>query len=209
MRFLIKSALLALSLVLAAAASAEKVTLHSKGKDKGAMVLETKVNPDGSLSGTMEMSLFTNHFHYSSHILASGMPTERDLVATGSQGQNLATTEIYGPHSAKITINNAGKKTSLNLPYTNGGSPKEDHLFWFFKTHPKIGAVDTYLYFNFATKQWEKRTTKYAGDDKVPYHGKGIMAHKLIEGDNASWVDNKGLPYIVDYGKMRVRFLRD
>ena len=125
-----KAALLALSLcLLSPGASAQKVTLHSTGKDKSTIIFGAKINPDGTFTGTLDMKILANRFHISSHINASGMPIERDMAGTNGGFPTFNSQEIYGAHGAKILINSGGKKTTLELPNTSGQSPKASHVF--------------------------------------------------------------------------------
>ncbi|HEY3782027.1 MAG TPA: hypothetical protein VGL56_13160 [Fimbriimonadaceae bacterium] len=199
--------LLALSFTVLAQ-SDQKVTLHSEDK-KDTMILETKTSKQGDLMGTMDLTLGKAHLQYASAIRSTGMPGMRTLIAANNGRGQLGMKETYGAKSAEILIMLQGKKNTLNVPYPKGESPRDEHVFWFVRTRPKIGQADSYLYFDLASRKFQLKTTKYEKDDKISYHGKAVKGHKLVEGDNVSWVDDKGMPYVVDIGKVKVRFTRD
>jgi hypothetical protein len=186
---------LALFVVASASHAQIKAVLYNKsGKAMGAAVLDTKLKSDGILEMYMILKGSAGTLKISETFTASGMPIEQ-VVTGGPQGAPVKIDIKYGAASAKMTATGKDKSNSRTFPYPKGANVKERNNLWFVRRRPRVGEMDAYSDLDVQTMAWKAMTTKYAGDEKLKYHGKLVNAHKLVSNDYTTWLDDKGLPY--------------
>ena len=86
---------------------------------------------------------------------------------------------------------------------------RETSAFWFIRDHPKKGQTANYLQIDFNRMGWKTVKETYLGDEKITLHGHRIKAHKVLTSAGLEWLDNRGLPYRLEYsGARKTVFVR-
>jgi hypothetical protein len=175
-------------------------TTQYKGAKKiGTAIFELKLLPNYRLSESVTSTSTSSPGQTKIFILYSetGRPIQLEGTLT-SPHQNVNIDVAFGVSVAKLTAHAASQSTTRNMKYPPGQSLEQPSVFWFFKTHPKVGDKCTYTEFDLNRMRWKTQTDTYTGDSKLTYNKQTVTAHKLQNSDGTQFLDNKGLPYRIE-----------
>lgn len=113
----------------------------------------------------------------------------------------------FTPKAAMMTIAAQGKTDKRTIPALPGLSTSDPSNWWFIKGKPKPGQTITYQTFNMLSAKWQKVESTYAGKKSIKVGSKTVMANEIkekrAEGTFSVFIDDAGLPYIIDQGKLK------
>lgn len=205
-------ALLVLALLtLSALSLAQKATFEAlrEGKSVGSLTYErilqgstqTTVVDIAMTQGTQVVKMkITSKFN------AQGAPTSR-IGEISAASYQVKITMVFVSGSAKVTITNGKKSETKNIDSIPKISIADPSIWWFIKNKPTPKQSYRYQTISPATLAWSEVMVQYLGPGQVDLRGKKVSGHRVDEtrGKERStvWLDDKGMPLIIDQGKLK------
>jgi hypothetical protein len=205
--------LLSLVLLSVAAQAQVKLSLTIGGKTAGTAVLSQHLNADGGKSVELRMEILVTgkKAHLSSQATydSRGNPVRKFLetIVPGGQVQRqiIATFDAAG---ANVVVKTGDGRVTKKFPLVATAPRDSSSEFWFLRDKPKPGQSVKAYTFNTDTLEWELTQTTYVGLKAINIRGAKMQAHEIDteQGDRhvVSYLDEKGLPLVVDDGTIRM-----
>ena len=204
-----------LLVVLAASAvcTAEtRMAVSIAGHPAGYATLSQKLQQDGSKDVELRLELtapnskvrITSQARYDS----MGLPIRKFQETTGPGTQHLQVVITFGKDGASVVSLNNDKRSVKNIPLVATAPRASLSEFWFIRDMPKQGQVEKTYQFNADSLEWEIVTIEYHGKRKLKVEGHSVDVHEVVtkrgDKETTSYVDNQGLPVLVDLGNVKM-----
>jgi hypothetical protein len=211
-------ALLLLAALSAASSAQVKLALTIGGKIAGTAVLSQHLNADGGKSVELRMEILSGgkKAHLSSQATydSKGNPVRKFLetIVPGGQVQRQTITS-FDDDGANAVVRTGDGRITKKVPLVSTAPRQCLSEFWFLRDKPKAGdAVKAYT-FDPDKLEWSITETVYAGLKTIEFKGKKTQVHEVDtqQGDRrvVSYLDDKGLPWIIDDGTIRMERVSD
>jgi hypothetical protein len=209
--------LLVIATLCAPAGAQVKLSLSVAGKAAGTATLSQSVAADGSKTVVLriEMNAAGKKARLSSQASydAKGNPIRKFLetIIPGQlQRQTVVTFDQAGANVVVLKGDGRETKKIGLLDTAPRAAPSE---FWFIRDMPKPGAKVKNYVFNADSLTWDLTETTYIGPRVVKAGGQSVKAH-LVQSDQGgrqvySFLDDKGLPVLVDDGRMKMERIQE
>jgi hypothetical protein len=205
------------ALTLAAGLLQAQVRLYVTlgGKRVGQAVASQKILPDGSKLVQLSMNLAgpggsTVTLRQESTYSPKGAPIRKFHESLkSSPRERRQVTVTFGKGGAQVVEEVGGKRNLTNVPLVASAPIEANSEFWFIRDKPKPGATDKYYHFNVSKMEWELLTTTYGGVKTILIGGKKVKAHEVKSSQGVAYVDDKGLPYQLQLGQIKLERVPD
>lgn len=189
--------------------SAGEVQLSVSGADglKGTATLINKIQEDGTKYVRLSMRLVytdgqTADILQESTYSASGEPIR--MLQTSKSGTKKTSVVVTFTEEGAQVVSDKGDGPKTNFVVAPGGSTKNPTEFWFCKDLPKKGQVAEYYTFRVSEQSWVKAKSRYEGKKEIVVDGRRVSANLVQLGEIKSYTDDKGDPYRVELGALKL-----
>jgi hypothetical protein len=189
-----------------------RLAVTMNGRPAGFATLSQKVMPDGVKLVEMRVELGSGqgkvNLHIEARYDAKGMPVRKfQEVSVGGKLQKQIVAS-FNPKGANVVINEGGKRTVKDVTIVAAAPRANLSEFWFVRDDPKAGASEEAYQFNLDSLQWEIVKTEYKGKKTIRLEDRSVEVHEIVTSRGqrkaTSYVDDDGLPVLVDQGDMKM-----
>lgn len=192
------------------------MTVSSDGNPVGAARMTQKLGEDGTKSVSVLLDILDAKgkpavsVRQVSSYAKDGTPVRILLETTKNGGKErtmrVATFDETGAH---MIIEEKGARTPKDVPLPSASPRSNPAEFWFLRDKPAKGARTGYYRFDIAKGEWVLASTEYIGKKTVKVSGKDVELHEVRYGNSTSYVDEAGMPQLVENGAMRFERIWD
>lgn len=193
-------AILAATILAAAATGQVKLKTVSSGLPDGVASYSHKLLPDGSkfVQLSIEMRAANGRairVRSERTYSADGHPVRAFLesIAERPTSRRQATATFSGP-SAHVVLDVGGKRSVSDVPLAAAAPRACLSEFWFLRDAPAPGAKVQYYHFDLATLAWVLEEAHYVGPAKVKVGSATYSGHHVRSKTGEAWLDARGLP---------------
>jgi hypothetical protein len=208
--------LLAVSLLALPALGASQVRLviEIAGAKAGYATISQKLLPDGVKQVEMKMELRKGEEKTrvvsQSSFAKDGSPQRKFQETFDGQGRSTGQVVVsFDEEGAQVVTILDGERTVIKRPLVATGNRKNVAEFWFIQAKPTAGALSNAFLFDLNALAWDLTTTKYLGVQPLSFDGLKFSAHALTMEKGSSvtkvWVDDDGLPILIDQGRVKMK----
>lgn len=192
------------------------MTVSSDGSPVGAARMTQKLGEDGAKSISVLLDILDAKGKPSvsvrqvSSYAKDGTPVRILLETTRNGGKErtmrVATFDESGAH---LIIEEKGARTPKDIPLAKESPRSNPAEFWFLRDKPTKGARTGYYRFDIAKGEWVLASTEYVGKKSVKVSGKDVELHEVRYGSSISYLDDSGMPQVVENGRLRFERIWD
>ena len=207
------------TLVVAAVATASyahsqtHLTISVNGHPAGYATLNQEIQKDGTKSVELRLELdsgsekarITSQATYD----PKGMPQRKfqeTIMATGGINRQVVVT--FDKSGANVVILDGDKRTTKSVSLASAAPRASLSEFWFLRDKPKPGQVEETYQFNADSLEWELVKTEYRGKKTLKVEGHSTAVNEILtkrgDKETTSYLDEQGLPVLVDQGDVKM-----
>lgn len=204
---------LAFVVVSACVQAQVKLALTIGGKNAGTAAINQHLNADGGKTVELRIEIISGgkKVHLSSQATydSKGSPIRKFLetIVPGGQVQRQAIA-TFDSAGANVVVRTGDGRITKKVPLVPTAPRECLSEFWFVRDKPKPGQTAKSYSFNPDKLEWELTETTFVGTRPITLRGKKVQVHEIdtVQGDRkvVSFLDDRGLPVVVDDGTMRM-----
>lgn len=201
--------LLAIALGASVASGQVQLRVLSQGVEVGTARASQKLLPDGGKQVNLNMDLKNGPtkvvVRQTSTYDAKGVATHKFLETIVTPGPTR--TSIIATLSdaeAKVAVDRGGKSESKTVPAPKDAPRDDPSEFWFIRDVPRPGTRVSRYRFDMSALEWKLMEIEYLGPKEIVVGGKKVRAHAIKASDGSFYLDEKGLPYLIETATFRM-----
>lgn len=204
----------ALWIATSIAAPADYVVLRA-GLDSGTASLSQSIREDGTKDVALDLHLVTPDgrrvtTRTKSVYASDGRPLRREQdVVLDSPRWVRSVIATFTAGGANVVVVENEKRSVHNLPLVRTAPIANPSEFWFMPDKPAVGASVQSYSLDLESLVWEPTRTTYVGPGTIALHGESVAAHRLDSRQGTVWVDDKGLPLVIEGSQFRLERRRN
>ena len=193
--------------LLAALVLAPQATLYDvmrDGQKAGEARLTQTMRRDGGKAVEMNMTLRapdgrTVVTHTRSVYSSTGRPIRREQVTKLEVPRfEKSVTATFYEGGANVVVVQAGKRTVRNVTLVKTAPLDSPSEFWFLRDRPRVGLTVVSYQLNLETLAWEPVRTTYQGRIRVQHGAQTVEAHKVESDKGVAFLDDTGIPLVIE-----------
>ncbi|MCW5943455.1 MAG: hypothetical protein KIS66_14580 [Fimbriimonadaceae bacterium] len=181
----------------------------SQGVEVGTARISQKLLPDGGKQVNLNMDLKNGPtkvvVRQTSSYDAKGVATHKfqeTIVTPGPVRTTVIAT--LSDREAKVAVDKGGKSESRTVPAPKDAPRDDPSEFWFIRDVPRPGTKVSRYRFDMGSLDWKLLEVEYLGPREVAVGGKKVRTHAIKASDGTFYVDEKGLPYLIETSAFRM-----
>lgn len=199
------------AVVLGTAHASGQVQLRvlSQGVEVGTARASQKLLPDGGKQVNLNMELKNGPtkvvVRQTSSYDLKGIATHKFLETIVTPGPTRTTIiATLSDTEAKVAVDRGGKSESKTVPAPKDAPRDDPSEFWFIRDVPRPGTRIARYRFDTSQLEWKLTEIEYVGPREITVGGKKVRAHVIKASDGTFYLDEKGLPYLIETATFRM-----